>query len=280
MNPGRYTNLSNSEYHSGPGISKSGLDRLAVTPEHYKAWLEDERETDSKALRIGTATHMAVLEPELFAERYARFDDTEICFKIGGAKPRATKEYKEWKAAYDAEHGGQIVLPGDEYGEVVKVADSVRSRVTPKKLLSVPGAAEHSFYWNDAETGVLCRCRPDFLREDGYLIDLKTTEDASPRAFERSAENFRYHVQAAFYMRGLEAIFGEPVKGFIFIVVEKTPPYAVACYSADVEMIEAGNAEVDRCLRLYKTCLETDEWPGYPDEILPLTRPSWASYSR
>ena len=272
---GHYTDMSNEDYHSNSAISKSGMDRLAISPEHYQAYLTEQRE-ETPAMKIGTAVHMAVLEPEMFSYAYTVLDDSEIIAEIGGAKPRATKQYKEWLSARKKEIGSRILLDADEEKYIMDIANSVRSRPTTNKILSVTGVFESSFFWTDEETGVACRCRPDFLRDDGYIIDLKTTEDASPWGFERSAEKYRYWVQAAFYKQGVEAVTGEPVKGFIFIAVEKKPPYAVACYVADDAMIEAGNKEVSRCLAIYKACDESGDWPGYPDGIMPLSRPAWA----
>lgn len=36
-------------------------------------------------------------------------------------------------------------------------------------------------------------------------MDIKTTEDASETAFERTVEKWRHHVQAAFYLDGIKA---------------------------------------------------------------------------
>ena len=92
-------------------------------------------------------------------------------------------------------------------------------------------------------TGILCRCRPDFWREDDIIVDVKTTEDASPEEFSRSLAKWRYHVQAPFYMDGIELATGRRPKGFVFLVVEKKPPYAVAAYTLDPESIELGRSE-------------------------------------
>ena len=59
---GRYTDMSNEDYHRSPAISKSGMDRLAISPEHYQAYLLERRE-ETPAMKTGTAVHMAVLEP-------------------------------------------------------------------------------------------------------------------------------------------------------------------------------------------------------------------------
>ncbi|MDR1943437.1 MAG: PD-(D/E)XK nuclease-like domain-containing protein [Synergistaceae bacterium] len=275
MEPGRYRGISNEEYHKGPGISSSGLGMIASTPEEYFYSLTHPRE-ETRAMAVGSAFHKLVLEPEGFDDEFFVMDDAQVCAEIGGAKPRATSKYKEWLEGFLSANAGKTLLEYGEYEGIKEMAKLIRRRKA-FKAISAPGRAEDSFFWRDPELGVLCKCRPDYLRDDNYIIDLKTTEDASPAGFTRSVENYRYYVQAAFYIQGVEAVTGEPVKGFVFVAVEKKPPYLVACYAADDDMIQAGNEEVRRCLELYEECSRTGVWPGYPDEILPLSRPRWAT---
>jgi hypothetical protein len=275
MEPGRYRGISNDEYHGGPGISSSGLGKIANTPEEYFYSLTHPRE-ETRAMVVGSAFHKLVLEPEGFDDEFFVMLDDEICAEIGGAKPRATNKYKEWRDGFLSANAGKTLLENDEFKEISNMAASIRKRKAFKAICT-PGSAEDSFFWRDPELGVLCKCRPDYLRDDGYIIDFKTTERASPKRFESHIYDYRYYVQAAFYIQGVEAVTGERVKGFVFVAVEKKPPYLVACYSADDEMIQAGNEEVRRCLRLYEECSRTGVWPGYPDEILPLSLPRWAT---
>src|SRR3546814_1967815 len=64
--------ISNDDYHAGPGISKSHLDSIAPelgqAPLHY--WHkyvnpERERAEPTAAMVLGTAIHTAILEPDL-----------------------------------------------------------------------------------------------------------------------------------------------------------------------------------------------------------------------
>ena len=102
------------------------------------------------------------------------------------------------------------------------MAAAVRSHQAAAELLR-DGQAEQSFWWDDADTGLRCKCRPDWLN-GATVIDLKTTTDASPAGFAKSCATFRYHVQASHYLAGL------PAERFIFIAVEKVYPYAVGVY--------------------------------------------------
>jgi len=130
-------------------------------------------------------------------------------------------------------------------------------------------------FWIDPETEVLCKCRPDWLIP-GAIVDVKSTEDASAEAFMRSAYNWQYHLQAAFYMDGMAAAWDEQPEAFMFLAHEKTAPWASAYYFADGEMIEAGRVEYRKALRLYADCLSSDKWPGYAATLQPLGLPRWA----
>lgn len=71
MKPGVYEGIPNAEYHGGPGISKSGLDLVHRSPMHYNAVVTAANDrTPTPAQEIGTAVHMAILEPEEFAKTY------------------------------------------------------------------------------------------------------------------------------------------------------------------------------------------------------------------
>jgi hypothetical protein len=110
------------------------------------------------------------------------------------------------------------------------------------------------------------------------LVDLKTTQDASPAAFSKACANFRYHIQAALYLDVVNAHFGAQVyKNFLFIAVEKSPPHQLAIYFADQEMIDIGRREYRADLATYQTCMEYESWPGYgAGEIQPISLPVWA----
>lgn len=71
MKPGVYEGIPNAEYHSGPGISKSGLDLIHRSPLHYNAVVTAANDrTPTPAQEIGAAVHMAILEPAEFAKTY------------------------------------------------------------------------------------------------------------------------------------------------------------------------------------------------------------------
>lgn len=67
MKQGIYHDISNQEYHAGPGVSKSQLDDIGINPAIYQ-WRKDAPVDEQKlsALNMGTALHCALLEPDEF----------------------------------------------------------------------------------------------------------------------------------------------------------------------------------------------------------------------
>lgn len=257
MNPGIYR-LTNEAYHSGPGISKSGLDLMARSPAHFIG----AENKECPAFALGSATHCAILEPHEFEKRYFRGEDIR----------RGTKAWDELETKAE----GREVLKPQDWDLAWRIHDAVMSHDGAKILLSgLKGESEISAFWNDPATGELCKCRPDYwLRDFGFVVDLKTTADASPSAFSRSIATYRYHVQAAFYSDGLTAL-GHRVNGFYFLAIEKDPPYACAVYSLAPEAITEGRRLYHRDLDTYHRCRENNIWPGYA-EFGELNLPAWA----
>lgn len=258
--------MDNAEYHRHRAIGKSHLDAVARSPLHYWARYVDpsrKPEAPTPAMVLGSALHSRVLEPEKFPGEYVRAPDVD-------------RRTKDGKAAWaELEASGATVLSAADWSLCSGMADAVRSHLAADRLLSRAGGAELSLFWTDQRTGLECKCRPDYLTDDGWIVDLKTTEDASPSGFAKSALNFRYHVQAAWYLRGVRQSGGEP-RGFVFIAVEKKPPHAVAVYLADDDMVRLGLAEADRCLNRLAECFETEHWPGYGHDVQVLSLPAWA----
>ena len=65
-------NQSAEEYHAMPGASASRLNTMfKKSPAHMKHMIESPEEPTS-AMIIGTATHSAILEPDLFQKEWGR----------------------------------------------------------------------------------------------------------------------------------------------------------------------------------------------------------------
>ncbi|EEB1868980.1 exonuclease VIII, partial [Salmonella enterica] len=171
IQPGIYYDIPNEAYHAGPGVSKSQLDDIADTPAIYlwrkNAPVDTEK---TKSLDTGTAFHCRVLEPEEFSKR----------FIIAQEFNRRTSAGKEEEKTFleECARTGRTVLTAEEGRKIELMYQSVMALPLGQWLVESAGYAESSVYWEDPETGILCRCRPDkIIPEFHWIMDVKTTAD-------------------------------------------------------------------------------------------------------
>lgn len=250
--------MTNKEYHKKTEyVSKSLLDLMHKSPAHYKAYIEGEEKPATPALIFGSLVHSVVFEQ----------DD----YVVAPVCDRRTKEGKLIYEQFIEESKDKLIVTAEQLQQAQNIKNAVLAHPKAKALIQSEGKAEISYF--KEMHGVKCKCRADYHNTKyNIVIDLKTTQNSSPSEFARSVYNYRYHVQAAFYLDLIGA------KHFIFIAVEKEPPYNVELYELDDEAIEAGRQEYLKDIETYKECLKTDTWHGYTTEqkINILSLPAWA----
>lgn len=257
-NIGVHRDIPAGVYHSWRYASNSILNKLAVAPAKAMACMENPEEP-GLALQIGTALHCAVLEPSRFAD-------------LVRVKPDGRT--KDGKAALAAMPEGCVLLPQKEFDRISPMASAVLNHPMARELLGDVQERELSCVWRDQDSGAFCKARMDALTPLA-IVDLKTTEDASPEGFAASIWNYHYHRQGAMYMRGAAAL-GIGRESFVFIAVEKEPPHLVAVYRLDDEIMEAGHDEISGLLATWAKCIGENHWPGYSEEIVTIGVPAWA----
>lgn len=244
--------MTEQEYRKHPAISRSELFRMRETPEKFKHY-KDNPESPTPALIFGQYFHALVLQPET----------VEIDFIIAPTVDRRTKAGKEAYAEFEAKSESKTIVTA----EMAKMADgmckALEKNAFVQKLLQ--GEKEVPFFWTDELTGEECKCRVDCLTEIGeylFIVDLKSTENAESDAFMRSAIDHGYDFQSAFYNTGVEICKGKkPI--FVFIAVEKKPPYALNILQADELFVKRGFNTYRQFLDTYHECKTTDNWWGY-----------------
>ena len=250
-----------AEYIATPAVGTSDLIAVMRSPAHYHARVAREA---TEATILGTAAHMAILQPELYRTTYV----------VAPALDRRTKAFKEWKATEVAE--GQEILSQQDAWLVTGMTASVRAHRGALDLIG-QGRAENTLLWNDPSTYLGCKARPDILIEHRrVLADLKTVADGNYRPFQRAIHSFGYHIQAAHALAGAETYVPGDWDTWVWIVVEKEPPFAVALYQADDLMLSAARGERRRALELIAACTKAGTFPGYPEEIQSIGLPPWA----
>jgi hypothetical protein len=273
LGPGLHRGISEADYHARvPGMASTSILRhVRRSPAHYRAWLLGElQEEQSEALDLGRAVHCAALEPERFAIAYA----------VRPTLDRRTKDGKAEYAAWQAEHPGAVAISESDATTIGGVVRSLHAHPVAAALLE-DGESEVTIRWTDPATGIECRARADRLSLGGRVCaDLKSTTDARARKWSKSAADFHYFRQAAFYIDGLAAA-GEPLEEdedgprYLFIAAEKAPPYAVSVFRLDPAALALGRRTIGEDLATLARSIERDEWPAYGEGIEILSLPSW-----
>jgi hypothetical protein len=240
------------------------------TPLHYwHEYLNPDKEarvkpdiiTKANPLEFGNAFHSYVLEPSEFDKRYMVFEKQDGRTSAGKAA----------NAQAALLQGNRELIDAKAFREITNMSRSINSQPMAKGMID--GAVyEKSLFWIDADTGILCKVRPDIWHEN-MCVDLKSSGDASYRAFSYDAIKYGYDLQCAMMSEAIKSLTEKDVQDFIFVVVEKTAPYATACYKLDVEMLNIAKAKFKAILFEMKECMVSGKWPGYSDNII--TMPVW-----
>jgi len=249
-------------YHRSDGISCSKLKVYIECPAKYRAryitgTIGDKK---TKALDVGRAAHTLILEPHKFHGQFVRQPES--------IKVRRGKAWDEFSQL--AAKQGQIVLTGDDWDMCWAMRSQVELNPFGARLLS-GGEAEVSFFKRDIETGLIIKCRTDYMLGD-LLIDVKTARSAEPGAFGRAAKDLLYHMQDSMYcdITGIET--------FAFIAVEKVDPYVVtAPILFDEDARRLGYLKYRSALRDLAKSMTFDHWPGYTSKPVTIELKPWES---
>jgi len=280
--PGIYRDMPMAEYLALPLMSASRLEILRRSPLQYKYSLTEPPKATS-ALERGTAIHMAVLEPLLFEGHYVVLGQCEGMTQRGTPCTYQGSVYRHgqsWCKTHDPERGQPMedvhVLSQADYDAVLGARDMILAHPRARSLFEGRGDFEVTIIFDDPETGIRCKIRPDRLVERaGLVVDLKSTRDGSPWAFPRQAENLGYFRKLAFYRRGLRTVEW-PYQATAVLAIEMTPPFDLCPYLPEESDLDTADLEVSRLLRILKHCEDTGEWSGYANDFQPLRRPRWA----
>lgn len=264
---GIYYSVPEKEYHKSEGWSKSKLDYVNISMAHY---FENEKnpKAETPLMAVGSAVHCRILTPDLYQSSIAIAPDVDKRTKIG----------KETWAEFIQGNVGKTIIKHSDAEDVERIAESVLTHPDASELLT-NGRLEVSMQWNDEKTGLPCRARVDWLRDDHILVDLKKTGDASYFKFQKHIIDFRYHVQGAFYLEGYRRITDVFSHDFYFICVEDHAPWAVKVYRLGPQSLDVGRQEWEKNLARvfeYYAEPEIDRWAGYELGSQTIEIPGWA----
>lgn len=266
------TKISMAQYQALPALSASGINTL-VNQCPAKFWHESPWNPAPPAdneihFDIGTALHLAVLEPEQLAARV-------VLIELASFRTKEARAQRD--EAYIA---GKTPLRIQDWQAVLGMERAIADRPDISALFK-GGEAEATLTWNWFD--VPCKARPDYLapgKRDGYriIVDAKTADSAQPDAVARKAFGEGWHIRDAWYREGATANSIIPER-YVYVVVEKDPPHLIQAYEFDARAVEWGRTVIARGLKLFRECWERKTWPGYSDKtIAPLALPVWAEH--
>jgi hypothetical protein len=261
-------------YHSIKALSASGVETLANDCA-WRFWQESPWNPNlvpkhANVFDVGSAAHLAVLEPEQYDARVVEVHHPDY-------KTKAAQELRD--GAYEA---GKVPILDKEKPVIVKIAEAIFERAGS---YFTGGEAEVSLTWD--WDGVPCKARPDYLiRERGLIVDLKTTTTCNPQAIARKAWNEGWASRVVWYKEAAMAIPGARPgwsglgRGprYIFVVIEVKPPHLIQLFELDERAEAWGQQIVRRGLRLFRECMAKGEWPAYGDGVQKLSLPAWSEY--
>jgi hypothetical protein len=259
--PGIYAGITDAEYHADRNsLSSSGARKLLPPscPAIFRAQ-QDAPSEHNDAFDLGHAAHSLILGEG------AEYVDI-------GFDALTTKAAKE--ARDQARADGKVPLKSSDYARVTAMGAAIKEHSLASVLFEA-GVPERSIYWDDPETGVRLRARPDWLPPRG-CVDYKTSSTANPYELGKKFADFGYHQQQAFYQDGLAALgLVDPDAPFYFCVQAKVPPYLVAIVRLPQGAVDLGRQLNRIAIDTYAECVATDTWPGYGDRVHTIDLPAW-----
>lgn len=261
--PGVYVGISNEEYHADKAVGSTGIKMLIERPYRFWYWNlnpDAPDRPDTKPKKFGTAYHTLMLEPEKF--------DYKIKFGINESQIAGT-------------------LGEGEYNRLKEMQRRLYGKPRRAALLQ-EGLSEVSFFWRDAETGIMCKCRWDKFAPD-WIVDLKTTVSVASGPMGWAITDFGYDVSGAMYSIGARELknmiragykmppefsadfiarfISHDAQIFAFMMQEKEPPFMVRCPLLSPDVAACGRDKFRAALQQYKRFEAAGgEWQDdYPD---------------
>lgn len=194
---------------------------------------------------------------------------------LGRGKLVAIGEFPNWMTKAAKEFKAMAMADGDEpilrkhYDRAFALASSVKADLANHQCCDVftgPGQFEAVIAWE--EDGLWFRTMIDFLSEDlRRCDDLKTTSlSAAPESIPNQMDDFGWPIQAAMWERGLNVLDPSNAgrRRYRFVCVENEPPFALTVNEISEAELTIGRRKLDVAVAIWRKCLTSGEWPGYP----------------
>ncbi len=263
--------MPDEDYRQAEGFNASGLKHMRRSAAHYRTSL-DEKQEATPALAQGIVFHHLLLTPEA---------PMRVAIKPDGFDGR-TAAGKAWIA----KHEGLPTITHEQFTACQRMVEQIRKHPNAAAAFG-QGKPEVSVFaeWQNPYNGetVQLKSRMDFINDGAAIVDAKTTDDARPASFAAVAVEYGYFWQAVFYRDFVWnpacVAIGKPEwkkSSFVFVAVEKTPPYAVKCYCVGPGTFDVYRPRIEEEIIKYQLGKSSGIWPAYPEAVALLSPPEWA----
>lgn len=257
--------ITNEQYHSSDGFSKSALITYRDSPlTFYKEYILKQRDNKtSDDMLLGTLVHTVMLEP-------SKIDKFVPRPKINKKTNKGKEEFAKFNASVEESNG--IAVDIDIYQKAIKMCEVIRKNDVAIRIIA-SAEVEKSVYWQDSDTGLTFKSRPDIMF-GSIVADLKTCKDVSYKAFQKSCMDYGYFLQASMCKLGLNA-HDVDFERFVFICVDKNT-YEVVVYTLDEQAIEYGINQFKSLSTKISKEIRDNSW--LEPRIKVLEVPRWAEW--
>ena len=219
------------------------------------------------AMNLGSAVHCYLLEPHLF--------DAEWC--VSEKFDMRTTAGKEAKKAFDEKNTGKNCINEDEFSLIKTIKSNCYKIESVKNALDNYDKEQTIEFMLD---GLKMKARIDIVSPNrSVIIDLKTTKDASPRAFTSDLVSMGYDIQMLHYTYA--TMYGKPgPMPHIFVIAAETNSGEIASYNIDnVVYSDYTKNRYNAAIKTALTVMELKERPmKYSKDIQKLDLPSWTKW--
>lgn len=263
--PGIVRDLAEHTYHADPipagSLSSTDAKHILKSPMHYRHYTD-----------FGMAPRTT-------------FDHGHVIHKLilGEGMELAVMPFDSWRTKEAREHRDQsreankVPILEHELTPLMDIANTVLDDPSVGPYFTGEGESELSMFYQHPEHGVWMRGRVDRMVKDSdrtILIDVKTTRDADPNEFGRTAAKFGYDLQRAWYKHMWEALTGDTVC-FLHVLIGLEEPTTLSVVELDEDFDWTGQELMNRALARYAECAKTNTWPGYPTTPTTVTPPNY-----
>jgi exodeoxyribonuclease VIII len=269
IEPGMYPHLSNEDYHSDSAISRSGIMTYLDSP--YKYWAHyintnREKKEVTQSMILGSAFHTFVLEPDKFYRQYVIEPEKVLLKNVG------REAYEDYKLKLEIMKTDRRILISNSEWDLLCIMHQALEKHSEAWDLIQGAQYEQSYFWQDKESGLMVKCRPDILHNN-IIVDLKTIASASSRYYQRRMYESGYHIQGAMIREGIRETTGKDIPNVINVCIEKVYPFEIGIKIISEKALDEGRRKFKAVSLDINHSIVNNTWESYQPETVDL--PGW-----